>query len=146
MNAGTDKDNRYILRNHSSFRKTGLQGKIILHRIISVVCLTSFLSETWNRNPAMMMNYLTGPEREDDRWQACLSLMIAWYAHEHSVGPVITWVVFAEGDTHPTRKEVAYFWAIEGGAKMCTMSRLCPTMSGHIRCINVYIVQDLGSA
>ena len=24
MNAGTDKDNRYILRNHSSFRKTGL--------------------------------------------------------------------------------------------------------------------------
>ena len=77
MNAGTDKDNRYTLRNHSSFRKTGLQGKIILHRIISVVCLTSFLSETWNRNPAMMMNYLTGPEREDDRWQACLSLMIA---------------------------------------------------------------------
>ena len=31
----------------------------------------------------------------------------------------------------------------KGGAKMCTMSRQCLTMSGQIRCINPYIFWTL---
>jgi hypothetical protein len=75
--------------------------KIILHRIISVVCLTSFLSETWNlSNPWWWDAWLVqSVKRWQDPTMGTVALMIARESLVNPEGQVIVWVVLSNDAT-----------------------------------------------